>query len=90
MKKVIKIDTSTMNIILMRLQPYFCIILVEQAEDGHTIAMIPVLLEFLHQQFNLQSEVVHVDGTTVLGVRDSLTVTVVAVTVAHHGQVYHP
>ena len=78
-----------MNIILMRLQPYFCIILVEQAEDGHTIAMIPVLLEFLHQQFNLQSEVVHVDGTTVLGVRDNLTVTVVAVTVAHHGQVYH-
>ena len=33
----------------MGLQPYFCIILVEQAEDGHAIAMIPVLLEFLHQ-----------------------------------------
>ena len=41
-----------MIIILMGLQPYFCIILVEQAEDGRTIAMIPVLLEF-HQQFSL-------------------------------------
>ena len=41
----------------------------------------------VHQKFNLQSEVVHVGGTTILGVRDSLTVTVVAVIVAHHGQV---
>ena len=83
MKKVIKIDICHEH----HLDGITAIFLYHPCIAGRTIAMIPVLLEFLHQQFNLQSEVGHVGGTAVLGVRDSLTVTVVAVIVAHHGQV---